>query len=200
MARSYRFLDLAVQHLVAPSQLADMHGLREEGPHSQPLLKELLEMQRFFYGCYALSAEDIGLELKLTDDEQAELAECRKVAEQWLAGIADDPDLGADTRVIVPVAEDTRRQVMSTWATLGVRFARLKADYHPEAPPRVKTQDDTQWTPLTPDQLGSETYLILVDEFASVQIPRSRVFTRAEFRELCNGAAIREEIGKRLQQ
>jgi len=200
MARSYRFLDRAVRELVGESQLAEMHGLREEGARTKPLLTELRDMQRLFYGCYALSAEDIGMGLSLMDEELAELDECRIAAETWLTGITDDPDLGVDTRVIVPVAEDVKRSAMSTWATLGIRFARLNASYHPDAPPRVKTSEQEQWTALTPDQLGASIYLTLVDEFASVQIPNSRVLARDEFRKLCNDSANREEAIKKLQQ
>ena len=120
MARSYRFLDTTLRDLVGESQLAEIHGLTQEGIRTRPLLAELQDLQRLFYGCYAVSAEDIGLELNMTDDELADLSESKILAEKWLVEFTNDPDLNIDTRVIVPVAEDLQRATMLTWATLGV--------------------------------------------------------------------------------
>ena len=199
MARSYRYLKQALREFVDEPSQQQLFGLTEHGTRGRLLFEELADMERLFYGCFALSAEDLGLAIRVNSDEQTEVESGRIDAEKWIAEFASDPDLAVDTRVIVPVAEDFRRNVMSTWGTLGVRFARLKAEYIPEAPPQVKSGDNPNWTPLTPDQLSEATYLIPVDEFASVQIPSSWILNRAEFRELCSGAANREEILKRLQ-
>ena len=199
MARSYRFLELAIHELVDGTSLSDMYGLTESGRRKYLLTDELLEMQRLFYGCHVLSAEDLGMEHQLAADEQVDIALCRNSAQNWLATFREDGDLAADTRVIVPVAEDTRRRMMSTWATVGVRLARLKASYQPEAAPRVRPAEGGDWIALTPDQIGDASYLIAVDEFVSVQLPSSRIFSRAEFRELCNQCQTREQIIRRLQ-
>ena len=200
MARSYRFLNQALHEFVPEAQLTKLHGLTEQGTRKQPLLEELRDIERSFYGCYAISAEDIGLGLNLAEDEQAVLAESRSIAGKWLASYAEDPDLAVDTRVIVPVAEDLSRGVISVWATSGIRFSRLKTNYVSEAPPRVRTSDSEEWTPLKPEQLGDATYLLPVDEFVSVQIPSSRILNRKEFQDLCNGAKNKEELVQRLQQ
>ncbi len=200
MARSYRFLNQALHEFVPEAQLTKLHGLTEQGTRKQPLLEELRDIERLFYGCYAISAEDIGLGLNLAEDEQAVLAESRSIAGKWLTSYTDDSDLAVDTRVIVPVAEDLSRGVISVWATSGIRFSRLKTNYVSEAPPRVRTSDGEEWTPLKPEQLGDATYLLPVDEFVSVQIPSSRILNRKEFQDLCNGAKNKEELVQRLQQ
>ncbi len=200
MARSYRFLNQVLREFVPETQLTTLHGLTEQGTRKQPLLDELSEIERLFYGCYALSAEDIGLGLNVNEDEQAVLIESRSIAEKWLTNYSDDPDLAVDTRVIVPVAEDLRRGVISVWATPGIRFSRLKTSYVPEAPPRVKTSDGEDWTPLKPEQLGEAIYLLPVDEFVSVQVPSSRILNRKEFQDLCNEAKTKDEIVQRLQR
>jgi hypothetical protein len=141
MARSYRFLNQALREFVDESSLKQLRGLTEQGTRSQSLLEELTDMQRLLYGCYALSAEDLWLAINVTSDEQSELESSRIHAGKWIADFASDPDLAVDARVLVPVAEDSRRGVMSIWATLGIRFARLKTEYVPEAPPQVKTGD-----------------------------------------------------------
>ena len=200
MARSYRFLNQALHEFVPENQLTILHGLTEQGTRKQPLLEELHDIERLFYGCYALSAEDIGLGLNVTEDEQAVLVESRNIAEKWLTSYTDDPDIAVDTRVIIPVAEDLRRGVISVWATPGIRFSRLKTDYVPESPPRVKTSESDEWTALKPEQLGEAIYLLPVDEFVSVQVPSSRILNRKEFQGLCNEAKTKEEIVQRLQR
>ena len=200
MARSYRFLNQAVHEFVPEAHLATLHGLTEQGTRKQPLLEELRDIERLFYGCYALSAEDLGLGLNLTEDEQAVLAESRSIAEKWLTSYTDDLDLAVDTRVIVPVAENLRRGVISVWATPGIRFSRLKTNYLSEAPPSVRTSETEEWSPLKPEQLGEATYLLPVDEFVSVQVPSSRILNRKEFQDLCNDAKNKEEIIQRLQR
>jgi hypothetical protein len=134
MARSYRFLNQVLINSVDAAAIQSLHGLRERGIISQPLHEELRDIQRLFYGCYAWSAEDLGMPLHVTPEEKQDLSDARDHAERWILDFANDPDLDVDTRVIVPVAEDLRRQVISSWATLGVRFARLKAQYEPQAP------------------------------------------------------------------
>ena len=200
MARSYRFLNQTLREFVPETLLASLKALTEQGTRNQPLLEELQYMERFFYGCYALSAEDIGLGLNLAEDERASLGESRSIAEKWLTSYSDDPDNAVDTRVIVPVAEDVSRGVISVWATSGIRFARLKTNYLSEAPPRVRTIDSEDWTPLKPEQLGEASYLLPVDELISAQVPSSRILNRKEFQDLFNGTKNKEELINRLQQ
>ena len=200
MARSYRFVAQAVKEFADKSAVAELHGLTEQGPRDKTLLSELADMEQLFYGCHVLSAEDLGMPLNLTPEEQAEVAESRAAAEKWLDDVSNDPDLAVDTRVIVPVANDLATDTMLSWATIGVRFARLKASYHSEGPPSVRASDSHEWTKLTPDQLGTATFLIPVDEFASVRLPRSHVLTRAEFRAVCNQHSNRDEIVQQLQK
>ena len=198
MARSYRFLNKALHEFVSEHQLTTLHGLTEQGTRKQPLLEELREIERLFYGCYALSAEDIGLGLNVTEDEQAVLGESRSIAEKWLTSYTDDPDIAVDTRVIVPVAEDLKRGVISVWATPGIRFTRLKTNYVSEAPPRVRNKDAEEWTALKPEQLSEAIYLLPVDEFVSVQVPSTRILNRKEFQGLCNEVKTKEELVQRL--
>ncbi|MBS0206317.1 MAG: hypothetical protein JSS49_25800 [Planctomycetes bacterium] len=200
MARSYRFLARALQEFVGESTLAELHGLTEQGPRGKTLSSELAEMEQLFYGCYLLSAEDLGMAPNLTSEEQTGEGDCRAAAEKWLEEFSNDPDLAVDTRVIVPVANDLTSKKMLSWATIGVRFARLKASYHRDGPPRVRAAETDEWKALTVDQLESATYLIPVDEFVSVRLPRSQILTRAEFRSVCNQQDSRENVIEQLQR
>ena len=198
MARSYRFLSHVLRDILDETSFANLRGLTQNGFRPRPLTSEVKDLQRLFYGCYSLSAEDLGLPVKLTDEEQAEVNESRIHAEQWLKNFSQDPDLAVNRREIVPVAEDDQRRSIVNWATLGIRFVRLNAGFHSEAPPRVKTADLTEWIPLKADQLDEATYLLPVEDFASVTLDDSQVYTRTEFQKLCDGATTRDEIIKRL--
>jgi len=199
MARAYRFLDTTLREVIAEPQLSQLYGLTANGKRSLPLIQELRELQRLFYGCYALSTEDLGMKLNLEDVELVDFEESRRVAEAWLDHAADDRDLAVDARTMIPVAEDSRRQITSALATLGVRICRLQASYLPAAAPRVNRAESSEWTPLENSQLGEATYLMAVDEVASVKIRSDHFLTHAEFQKLCKELVDREKILRRLQ-
>ena len=199
MARSYQFLGQVLRELVDESVLPQLVGLSEQGLRSQPLLVELQEIQRLFYGCYAISAEDIGLEIQLTDEERAGLIESRDFAGTWLADLNQDPDMAVDTRVIVPVKIDLKKGSVFNWATLGVRFCRLKVRYESAAAPRILDPNTGEWNLIPPEQLEESTYLLPVEQWASIALSATQVFNRTEFQQRCDNAFSREEILKRIQ-
>ena len=199
MARAYRFLDTTLRELIAEPQLSQLHGLTAAGKRSLPLIQELKELQRLFYGCYVLSTEDLGMKLNVEESELSDVAECRRVAQGWLDQAGNDPDLALDARTLCTVADDNRRQITSALATLGVRICRLQASYIPAAPPRVKGAESNEWLPLETTQLGESTYLMPVDEVTSVKIRSDHVLTDREFQKLCDELVEREKILRRLQ-
>src|SRR3954462_13606046 len=91
--------------------LKTLHGLREGGVREQDLDTELGLMRELFYGLYLLSCEDIGLKPSLQVDEPVDRTRCERFAADWLAHALKDADLGADTRVSVPIVVDPARQV-----------------------------------------------------------------------------------------
>lgn len=200
MARSYRFLDGALSDLIAEPQLSQLYGLTAGGKRNSPLIQELRQLRRLFYGCYALSIEDLGMKLELDETELTELEESRSVAQEWLGRLIDDPDLAMDARIVIPIVSDSRRDVTSALAVLGVRVCRLEASYRDDAVPRVRDSNSgEEWTPLEPFQLGESSYLLPVDDLNSVKIPRSHVPTHVEFQKLCDELVEREKVLTRLQ-
>ena len=199
MARSYQFLGQVLRELVDESTLPQLAGLSEQGLRGQPLLVELQQIQQLFYGCYAISAEDIGLELQVTDEERAELVTSRNFAETWLADLNHDPDMAVDTRVIVPVRIDLKQGSVANWATLGIRFCRLKVRYESAAAPRIQDPHTGEWNMIPSEQLDEATYLLPVEQWASVELSANQVFNRTEFQQRCDEAFSREDILKRIQ-
>ena len=78
------------------------------------------------------------MRVNLHDDEPVDRDRCERLASEWLAHVRDDPDLGVDTRVSVPIYVDAKGGVTRLWATLGVRLTRLTADFGPRAADQAK--------------------------------------------------------------
>jgi hypothetical protein len=211
-ARAYSFLANYLDSAIGEAALKSLHGLTAAGPRPLDLYTELHFMRDLFYGLYAISAEDIGLKPDLTPGETARSEACYALAAGWLPKALDDPDLAADTRVAVPVYFDKLRQRTRLWVTLGVRTAKLDADYaDPERPPRIRPlkpaaagpsatgpTTNPDWSKVESYRLTTAHYLIFGDEFAEVEIPSLSPPTRKEFRAICNQYKTREGILKAL--
>jgi hypothetical protein len=120
------------------------------------------------------------------------------VAEEWLRNVPTDGDLTADTRVSVPAAYDRAGRTF-VWATLGVRLAKLDAQYAIE--PHLKPADSGEWRPASSygTELETAKYLIPVDEFAELKLPGKQVLSRQELRAACDREKTKEAIVAALE-
>ncbi|MBW3539443.1 MAG: hypothetical protein KY476_04165, partial [Planctomycetes bacterium] len=199
-ARAYRFLQSFLEKALGREVLSEIKGLREDGTRETHLAAELDSQQELFYGFYLLSLEDVGLAPALVDGELPDPDGARNRALQWLKDFATDPDLAVDTRVVVPVAVNLERGTTQLWGTAGVRLARLHVRFDSQFPPSVRPAgSEDEWKPFDGD-LNSTTYLIPVDEFVSVEIPRLDCPTREEFRRLCDQAKDTAELVELLRK
>ena len=198
-ARSYAFLANFLESTLGESTLKSLRGLREGGEREMDLHAELRWMRDLFYGLSLLSAEDIGLKPALLDGEAVDRDASEKVAADWLAKIASDPDLAADTRVSVPVYSDPRTGLVRLWMTIGVRLTALDARY--VRGPRVRPTDGSgDWQAVESYKLSPIQYIIPVDEFAEVEVKGGRVFNRAELRAICDRMKTKEKIVEALRK
>ena len=200
-ARAYAFLAAFLESAVGADVLMSLHGLREGGERPQDLRSELASMRDLYYGLALLSAEDIGMRLKLHDDEPVDRDRCEQLASEWLAHARDDPDLGVDTRVSVPIYVDAKGGVTRLWATLGVRLTRLTADF--ARAPRIRprnAQESDGWQAVEPYRLETSSYLIAVDDFAEITLRGNRVLTRKELRAVCDVQKSKEAIVSALER
>jgi hypothetical protein len=191
-ARAYAFLADFLESVVGKDALQSLHGLTQHGQRSPNLYAELHFLRDLFYGLYLVSAEDMGLKPTFLAGEPVDPEGCYRVATDWLPRALRDLDLAADTRVIVPIYVDPVRGVTRAWATLGVRLAKLDAEY--ARPPHIKQRQGGEWQPASWLDLGTAAYLIPVDEFAEVELTGLRVLTREEFRAVCDREGNKEAI------
>lgn len=193
MARSYSFLEAYLQSIMSESELDKLRGLKEGGKRGLPLGRELAWMKTFFYGLHLISCEDIGMKPLLLEGELPSKQHSLQAAADWLSHWRQDPDLSADTRIIVPVAQDIERQAVRYWATLGVHAARLNAHYARAPQWRTPPAKDkaSQWESA---ETSGGNWIILVDDFAEIESRRPRAPTRDEFRAIVDRETTREKV------
>ena len=152
-------------------------------------------MRDLFYGLHLISAEDIGMNPALKDDEPVDQEHCYALATSWLSRVFKDEDLAVDTRVAVPIYASP----VSTrlWLTLGVRLSKLDVSY--ARPPSLKPAAGGDWKVVETSKLEGVSYLIPVDEFAEVDLPGMKVLTRDELRAMCDREKTKDAILKALQ-
>jgi hypothetical protein len=198
-ARSYAFVDKLITAALGKDTLHELNRMRENGHSDMPLDEELRHMKKLFYGFYLVCCEDIGLKPDLADGEVEKVEETMKAALNWLGNFQEDPDLACDTRVSVPIYVDLPKAETRLWATLGVRLANLKATF--EKPPSVRLDDENgEWRALYDDELEASRYVIPVDEFAEVVLPRLGALSREELRKICDREKTRGKIIEALQE
>jgi hypothetical protein len=192
-ARSYAFLENFLNASLGSETLGELHGLRRGGQRADDLATELAAMRQLFYGLYLVSAEDIGMQSALKEDEVESESKCYEQASEWLSKAMEDPDLAEDTRVSIPIFVDLERKVTRLWVTLGVRMTRLDASF--ETQPRIKPQDGSgEWELVQRHTLIPANHLIPADEFAEIEVRGSVSLSREELRAICDRAKTKEAI------
>jgi hypothetical protein len=201
-ARAYAFLENFLTATLPGETLKSLRGRMQGGQRPLPLAEELVWMKSYFYGLHLISCEDIGMRPEIAKDEPVDAAACTKVASDWLANWAADPDLAVDTRVIVPIFKSSVTNRTMQWATLGVRGAKLEAAYvkGPSWRPTKADAANREWQEISSWQCKPSNYVILVDEFAEFALKGLRVLTREELRTTCDREGTKEAIVKALER
>ena len=99
------------------------------------------------------------------------------------------------------VRTDKQRPNTRIWATLGVRLAKLRVSYRRNWP-MVRHAASDPWQPARDSGVvpADAWYLIPVDEFAEIELPRLGVLNRDEFRAVCDQQRTRGAIVRTLQE
>jgi hypothetical protein len=200
-ARSYAFVEQVVTTSLGKETLHALNRLRQNAKCDMPLDQEISYMKNLFYGFYLITCDDIGMKPDLAEAELANPDDAMKTATDWLEVFEDDTDLGLDTRVSVPIFIDPSANKTLLWATLGTRLANLEATY--KKPPSIQMVDSEGKTvrdQMPEDNLGPSNYLIPVDEFSEITLPRLGVLTREELRAVCDKEKTKEKIIEALQK
>jgi len=176
-ARAYRFLRNAMHAVLGREFLRQIHRSNGNSPPVRTDLDtELREMALLCYGLYERLAPEIGQEPVYLPDEMnyEDIAAAKNRISQWISCLTDDPDLGRDTRVVVPAFDE--EVSIHYWATAGVRLERVVYKYNDE--PYVSDSVEPVFVPTN--------YYLPTDIFLEFESPRGAPLTRDEYRNICD--------------
>ena len=179
-ADSYRFVRQVLEDYFGRDGLRQMHRQTANGPIEVNLDDELSYVTALFDG----AAQTASFELGIGEAERS------GVLADW--NYADDPDMRADIRMMVPVFFDRQRQQTKVWAVLGWSTRPLHVSFY--GTPGIRVLDD-RGRDATADfdiSYDSRRYNIAYPVFEEVYV--GRILNRAEFRKLCDSHRSREAI------
>jgi len=187
-ARSYRFIREVLEQAFGPEGLGQTRRLTAAGPVNLSLGAELRLMEALFHGAYLRACEEIGM----TPEQDPNLGNLKGASANnallgaWLASIRNDPDLGQDIRMMVPVFYDIGRKQIKVWVVLGVATKPLTVSYktHP-AVVGIRGPDGKSVKPRDVKvEFDSEYHRAAY--FATAEVYVTRLLNRTEFRQHCD--------------
>jgi hypothetical protein len=181
-ARSYAFIRDVLVEAFGDDALSKMDRLTAEGPLDVTLYDELESILGLFYGAYLTSASEIGL-APVLDDRLPSAETARQVYAGWREKIGDDPDLGRDVRMMVPVFYDIERKKTKVWAVLGLATFPLVARF--KVPPKVVAAHGSGVDLFKP-KLEFESERYSVPYLATAEVYVDRILDREELCALCD--------------
>jgi len=198
-ARAYAFLQQFLRAAISTESLSRLHGFKEGGLREMTLGGELEAIRLRFYGFYLIACEDIGMAPEFLQGEPINQTEAKQAALKWLNRAPSNVDLACDTRVAVPIYYNTQTNKVRLWVILGVRLAKLNAEY--ARPPMIRPlNSDQPWEKAKRTELVIAHYMIPVEDFAEIEIDAGRIPNRAELRAICDTHKTKEEIIEALQR
>jgi len=197
-AQSYLFVRELLESTFGEAALKRAHRLTASGTVSKNLHEELLEMEALFFGAYFVVAEEIGMESESHEGRSRELREAdKKFARNWIRTCADDPDVGIDNRMMVPVFYDIDRKEIKVWVVLGHADKPLTISFKEK--PTVTKITDAKGNRVEADLKFKSASRSLIYPVSS-EIYVKKLLNRSEFRDLCDKYRTQSEIIKALSE
>lgn len=197
-AQSYLFVRELLESTFGEAALKRAHRLTASGTVSKNLHEELLEMEALFSGAYFVVAEEIGMESESHEGRSRELREAdKKFARNWIRTCADDPDVGIDNRMMVPVFYDIERKEIKVWVVLGYADKPLTISFKEK--PTVTKITDAKGNRVDADLKFKSASRSLIYPVSS-EIYVKKLLNRSEFRDLCDKYKTQPEIIKALSE
>ncbi|OGB63863.1 MAG: hypothetical protein A2Y94_06420 [Caldithrix sp. RBG_13_44_9] len=176
--------------------LSNVQRLTAEGKISKSLLEELSEIESLFYGAYLVASRQIGMDIgtQLPERNIRQRAVDQNLAEDWIRSFKNDPDVGSDIRMMVPVFYDIERKMTRVWVVLGYSQKPLTISF--KKPP-IATITDAKGKKVKVDLEFESIHKDLIYP-VSAEIYVKQLLNRDEFRRLCDKYQTRSAILKAL--
>lgn len=195
-AESYRFVRERLVTLLGEDVLLSWNRATPSGETGVPLLDEIHLMEQLFAGASAIVQDELGIVPAIESEggDRRWLTAAKARTRSWIASHRDDPDLGEDVRMMVPLFKDVERDEFHVLAVVGYEQRNLKVSFvdFPEVTVRDSqgraVESDIQWSDATYPLARPVT----------MTCRTRRLLDRDQFRELCDRektmAAIRSAL------
>jgi hypothetical protein len=187
-ARSYVFLEAALDAVMGESFLDEAVAVSEAGPGTKTLREVIGDARDRFFGLYLVSCQDLGLKPALSqpgDPDPASWAVLATDTDQWLLQLSSDAFAAKDVRVMIPIAQ-VEPDRWRYWAVIGVRSTLAGYSY-------IEGDDVSPPTPEEQARVWLPT-----EQFLEVERTGTPL-TREEFRSLCDQNGTAESIKTALE-
>lgn len=196
-AKAYRFLQDLLGATFGRDALKNIRRLTSSGRVDKSLAEELLEMESLFYGAFQIVAEEIGMDIsaQLPKRSKQAIEADKKMIREWIRTFQEDPDVGRDNRMMVPVFYGAMREKIKVWVVLGYSAKPLSIRFKQE--PKATIMDAAgKNVRARLDYRGIQKNLIYP---VSSEGYVKRLLNRDEFRALCDEYKTPSAIIKALQ-
>jgi hypothetical protein len=200
-AASYRFVRSVIERTFGVEAVRGMHRLTAAGPVKANLAAELDEMEAIFAGASAAVSRELGLRDTVTASPKPAPGRPSdadgQAFKRWAQTMNDDPDVGRDARMMVPVFFDVGRRKTKVWAFLG--WSQRPVTFSFSTQPAVQvTKNGQAAKPGEVDLQFGATHLSLAYPVCA-EVYVDRILNREEFRRHCDRFKSRSEILKNLR-
>ena len=191
-AVAYGFIRDVLGDAFGADGLRKMRRLTPYGSVVLPLEDELGQMIALFRGAHACVNRQLALPPSDVLPELPDLGGAISTFQDWASELDKDPDLGRDTRMMVPVFYDVQREKLKVWVVLGWANRPLRISY--VTPPTVQVSDENGRPADKDVEVKFSDQYALVAYPVSAEVYVSRLLNREEFQKHCDRHGTSEEI------
>jgi hypothetical protein len=193
-AQSYRFVRGVLEACFGHAALGRMHRLTAEGHIEPDLDAELAEMEALFGGAYVTVRRQLGMAPDTTLAASVDTARF----EAWTRDLAQDPDLGRDARMMVPVFYDPLRHKTKVWVFLGWVTRPVSVSFATRPSVRIFDATGAELAGEPPGiSFGVSQYSLAYPVTAEIYV--EKILDRDEFRRHCDRYQTRTAILAKLE-
>jgi hypothetical protein len=198
-AESYRFIRGVLDETFGAEALRRIYRLTAAGPVTANLATELDTMEGLFRGASATVARQLGLPPDAFATARPGRSSDADIAtfQRWTPSLANDPDLGRDARMMVPLFFDRSRRKTKVWVFLGWTQRPLSVWF--AKPPKAEVTKDGKKAQEGRVELKFVGHGDRLAYPVSAEVYVSDILDRTEFRRLCDRYKTRAAILEHLR-
>jgi hypothetical protein len=181
--------------LLGGDVLLSRNRLTPRGETGGPLLDELIAMEQLFTGAWAIVLDELGMAADVGEAGGRCVMAAKAAARSWAASHRNDPDLGEDVRMMVPLFEDIEREEFHVLAVVVFERRNLRVSFVER--PGVAVHDRRGRVVEPYIDWSDATYPLARPLTITCRV--KRLLDRSRFRAICDRAETVAEIRSALE-